>query len=125
MDPTWVSIIESYGPLGISAAFVAWLYIKETQKREQLITSFQEQLREMQDRCDKKEEDIRIRYDGVVERYNQERDTLLQGVTSNLDNTVQGLHDVNEKIEKVGAAVGTGLSEMRQHYAALEARRNQ
>tara|TARA_Y100000004_G_C8865830_1_gene391089 strand:- start:19 stop:396 length:378 start_codon:yes stop_codon:yes gene_type:complete len=125
MDPTWVSIIESYGPLGISAAFVAWLYIKETQKREIMIQAFQDQIREMQDRCDKKEEDIRSRYDEVVNRYNQERDTLLQGVTSNLDNTMQGLHDVNEKIEKVGTAVETGLSEMRQHYAALEARRNQ
>ena len=125
MDPTWVSIIESYGPLGISAAFVAWRYIKETQKREKLIASFQEQIREMQDRCDAQMEETRARYDVVVERYNAERDTLLQGVTSNLSNTMQGLHDVNEKIEKVGSAVSTGLSEMRQHYAALEARRNQ
>jgi hypothetical protein len=122
MDPTWVGIIESYGPLGISAAFVAWLYIKETQKREKLIASFQEQIREMQDRCDAQMEETRARYDVVVERYNAERDTLLQGVTSNLSNTMQGLHDVNEKIEKVGTAVATGLSEMRQHYAALEAR---
>tara|TARA_Y100000004_G_scaffold63846_1_gene71658 strand:+ start:70 stop:444 length:375 start_codon:yes stop_codon:yes gene_type:complete len=123
MDPTWVSIVESYGPLGISAAFVAWLYIKETQRREKLIVSFQEQIREMQDRCDTQMEETRARYDVVVERYNAERDTLLQGVTSNLSNTMQGLHDVNEKIEKVGTAVETGLSEMRQHYAALDARR--
>lgn len=123
MDPTWVSIVESYGPLGISAAFVAWLYIKETQRREKLIVSFQEQIREMQNRCDTQMEETRARYDVVVERYNAERDTLLQGVTSNLSNTMQGLHDVNEKIEKVGTAVETGLSEMRQHYAALDARR--
>lgn len=123
MDPTWVSIVESYGPLGISAAFVAWLYIKETQRREKLIVSFQEQIREMQDRCDTQMEETRARYDVVVERYNAERDTLLQGVTSNLSNTMQGLHDVNEKIERVGTAVETGLSEMRQHYAALDARR--
>jgi DNA anti-recombination protein RmuC len=125
MEPTWVGIAESYGPLGISAAFVAWLYIKETQKREKLITSFQDQIREMQDRCDSQMAETRARYDTVVERYNQERDTLLQGMTSNLDNAVQGLHDVNEKIEKVGGAVASGLSEMRQHYAALEARRDQ
>tara|TARA_R110000824_G_scaffold61271_8_gene163078 strand:+ start:395 stop:769 length:375 start_codon:yes stop_codon:yes gene_type:complete len=121
MDPTWVGIIESYGPLGISAAFVAWLYIKETQKREALISSFQAQLREMQDRCEAKENEIRERYDGVVARYNTERDTLLQGVTSNLDNAVQGLHDVTEKIDRLGAEVSTGLGEMRQHYAALDA----
>jgi DUF4097 and DUF4098 domain-containing protein YvlB len=123
MDPTWVGIIESYGPLGISAAFVAWLYIKETQKREVLISSFQSQIREMQDRCEAKENEIRERYDEVVARYNTERDTLLQGVTSNLENAVQGLHDVTEKIDKVGSDVTTGLGEMRQHYAALDATR--
>lgn len=123
MDPTWVSIIESYGPLGISAAFVAWLYIKETQRREKLIESFQGQIREIQDRCDKKEEEIRARYDEVVARYNTERDTLLQDLTTNLNNTMTGLHDVNEKIEKVGGEVSTGLNEMRQHYAALDARK--
>ena len=125
MDPTWVGIIESYGPLGISAAFVAWLYIKETQKREKLIASFQDQIREMQDKCEAKEDEIRARYDEVVARYNTERDTLLQNLTANLNNTMTGLHDVNEKIEKVGSAVSTGLGEMRQHYAALDARRKQ
>ena len=123
MDPTWVGIIESYGPRGISAAFVAWLYIKETQKREVLISSFPAQIREMQDRCEAKEGEIRERYDGEVARYNTERDTLLQGVTSNLDNAVQGLHDVTEKIDKLGGDVSTGLGEMRQHYAALDAAR--
>ena len=122
MDPAWVGIIESYGPLGISAAFVAWLYIKETQKREVLIASFQSQLREMQERCETKEDEIRSRYDDVVARYNTERDTLLQGVTTNLENAVQGLHDVTEKIDRVGSDVTTGLGEMRQHYAALGAK---
>ena len=78
MDPTWVTIIESYGPLGISAAFVAWLYIKETQKREVLIASFQAQIREMQDRCEAKEDEIRARYDGVVARYNTEQNPCNQ-----------------------------------------------
>ena len=123
MDPELVNTLTDFGALGLSAGFIAWLYVKMQHRLDAMVGKFQEQIDAMQDRCDKRENELRSRYDAVIENYNSERDLLLQGVTQQMKETALILRELKEGVEHVGNHVTTGLSEMRQHYAVLDAQR--
>jgi cytidylate kinase len=123
VDPDLVATLTDFGALGLSAGFIAWLYVKMQHRLDQMVEKFQGQIEAMQDRCDTRESELRSRYDAVIENYNTERDLLLQGVTSQMKETAVILRELKEGIETVGDHVNTGLAEMRQHYAVLDAQR--
>tara|TARA_R110002020_G_scaffold64898_11_gene171783 strand:+ start:283 stop:672 length:390 start_codon:yes stop_codon:yes gene_type:complete len=125
MDPELVATLTDFGALGLSAGFIAWLYVKMQHRLDQMVEKFQEQIDAMQERCDTRENELRSRYDAVIENYNTERDLLLQGVTAQMKETAIILRDLKEGVEQVGEHVTTGLAEMRQHYAVLDAERRQ
>jgi len=123
MDPELIKLLTDFGSLGLAAGFIAWLYVKMQYRLDKMVVSFQKQVEDMQDRCDRREAELRTRYDQVIENYNSERDQLLQGVTAQMKETALILVELKNEMETVRDNVTTGLGEMRQHYAVMEAER--
>ena len=123
MDAQLLETLTDFGALGVSAGFIGWLYVRMQARLDQMVDKFQGQIDAMQDRCDERENELRSRYDKVIETYNSERDQLLQGVTAQMNETANILRELKDGMEQVGENVTTGLAEMRQHYAVLDARK--
>jgi len=123
MDPELLTLLTDFGSLGLAAGFIAWLYVKMQHRLDDLVLRFQKQVEDMQERCDRRESELRSRYDSVIENYNSERDQLLQGVTAQMKETALILVELKNEMETVRDNVTTGLGEMRQHYAVLDAQR--
>jgi len=82
--------------LGITGLFIGWLLWshKEQSKRlDAYVNRLLETLATIEKEREEGYEAIRSRYDGVVDRYNTERDQLLLNITSKLD---QVLDRVNQ-----------------------------
>ena len=130
MDAQLLETLNQFGALGLASGFIGWLYVRSQKRLDEVIAGFSDQLRELNERCDKKEAELRAacdervaRFDLVVERYNAERDTLHQGIIAQMKETATILKELNDNTEAMGSQVTTGLSEMRQHYAVLDARK--
>jgi archaellum component FlaC len=114
MPPEITSALLDFGALGIASGAIFWLYVRGAKRQEELITNFQAQLKEQADECNKREADVRDRYDAVVRKYDEERIQTLQQLSSKLDSLEKDVKDME-------AMVKEGLGEMRQHYAGLSA----
>ena len=101
MDPQLIELLTDFGSLGLAAGFIAWLYVKMQYRLDGMIVSFQKQVEDMQDRCDRREAELRSRYDQVIENYNSERDQLLQGVTAQMKETALILVELKNEMETV------------------------
>ena len=95
-------ILTEAGPLAMMAGYLAWRDWKHSQRHDAMVQRFQEQIDRLEEKRNLEEEQIRDRYDAVVSKCDEERKLLLESIVS--------------KIE-------TGLGEMRQHYAKLDAER--
>ena len=127
MDKALLDVLVDLGSLGLASGAIFWLYLRANTRLDNLTVSFQEQIREMQDRFDKKESDLRAacddrisRFDSVVERYNTERDVLLQQLVTGQQKAVTACDELEERVEKMHDNVIVGLGEMREHYARQE-----
>ena len=76
--------------------------------------SFQAQLREQADECNRREAEVRDRYDAVVRKYDEERLQTLQQLGNKLDS-------LEKEVKDMEAMVKEGMGEMRNHYASLSA----
>ena len=100
--------VADFGALGLASGAIF------CRRLDELTDSFQRQLKEQADECNKREAEVRDRYDSVVRKYDEER---LQW-TIRLD----GLEKESKDIE---ALIKEGLGEMRQHYSKINARMGQ
>lgn len=123
MSPEIVELVSQWGSLGVASGFIAWLYVKMQHRLDDMVEKFQGQLDAMSERGDSRVNELRNRYDKIIDRYNAERDTLHLGITSHLQESATTLKEVSDRVDLVGEHVQTGLAEMRQHYAVLEAER--
>tara|TARA_R110002012_G_scaffold211551_7_gene382347 strand:- start:13609 stop:13971 length:363 start_codon:yes stop_codon:yes gene_type:complete len=114
MPPELTSALLDFGALGIASGAIFWLYVKNTKRQEELVDSFQAQLREQADECNKREAEVRDRYDAVVRKYDEERIQTLQQLSAKLDS-------LEKEVKDMEAMVKDGLGEMRQHYSGLSA----
>lgn len=124
MDTALFEALADFGALGLSAGFLAWMYVKMQQRLDSMVDKFQTQIDTLNDRAEKKEAALRDRYDEVIATYNKERDHLLQGITSQMKDTANTLSNVNTRLDDLAENIAAGLSEMRQHYAVLAAERD-
>lgn len=114
MDTQLLNVLSDFGALGLASGAIFWLYVKSAKRQEEMVERFQEQLREQADECNKREADVRDRYDAVVRKYDEERLQTLQQLSTKLDS-------LEKEVKDMEAAVKEGLGEMRQHYAGLSA----
>tara|TARA_R100001163_G_scaffold27439_1_gene22201 strand:+ start:1248 stop:1580 length:333 start_codon:yes stop_codon:yes gene_type:complete len=99
MDPQFVEIIAGFGPLGIAAAAIFWIFIKTSRRLDELTDNFQVQLREQAQGHVERETALRDRYDKVIATYNDERLQVIQGIGTKLDVIEKELEDIEGNLK--------------------------
>jgi len=110
MDPQILEALADFGALGLASGAIFWMYVRMTKRMEVQTDNFQVQLREQAEECNKREAEVRDRYDAVVRKYDEER----------LEWTKR-LDAIEKEITDVEALLKEGLGEMRSHYAKISA----
>lgn len=103
-----LQMLSDFGALGLASGAIFWLYIKMSQRMEKMTDSFQQQLREQMEDCNRREAEVRDRFMEVVNKYDQER---LQWVTR--------LDSIEKEVQDTESLIKEGLGEMRNHYAKI------
>lgn len=114
MDAQLLNVLSDFGALGLASGAIFWLYVKAAKRQEEMVEKFQSQLREQADECNKREAEVRDRYDAVVRKYDEERIQTLQQLSNKLVS-------LEKEVKDMEAMVKDGLGEMRQHYSGLSA----
>tara|TARA_R100000700_G_scaffold20661_1_gene27395 strand:+ start:3135 stop:3467 length:333 start_codon:yes stop_codon:yes gene_type:complete len=99
MDSQFIEIIAGFGPLGIAAAAIFWIFIKTSKRLDDLTDNFQAQLREQAQGHIDREAALRDRYDQVISTYNDERLEVIKGIGSKLDTIEKELEDVEGNLK--------------------------
>ena len=108
MDPQFVEIIAGFGPLGIAAAAIFWVFMKTSKRLDDLTDNFQAQLREQALGHNERETALRDRYDKVIATYNDERLEVIQEIGVKLEVVEKEIKDVEILLKEV-------LAELRLH----------
>jgi uncharacterized phage infection (PIP) family protein YhgE len=111
MDSSQVlQMVADFGALGLASGAIFWLYLKMSQRLDNLTDNFQKQLKEQMEDCNRRESEVRDRFMEVVNKYDTER---LQWVTR--------LDAIEKEVKDTEALIKDGLGEMRNHYAKISA----
>lgn len=105
-----LQMIADFGALGLASGAIFWLYIKMAKRLDDLTDSFQKQLREQMDDCNRREQATRDRFMDVIKKYDEER---LQWVTR--------MDAIEKETQDIESLIKEGLGEMRTHYAKISA----
>ena len=105
-----LQMLADFGALGLASGAIFWLYLKMAKRLDDLTDSFQLQLREQMEDCNRREQATRDRFMDVVRKYDEER---LQWVTR--------LDSIEKEVKDTEVLIKEGLSEMRKHYAKISA----
>jgi uncharacterized phage infection (PIP) family protein YhgE len=103
-------MVADFGALGLASGAIFWLYLKMSQRLDNLTDNFQKQLKEQMEDCNRRESEVRDRFMEVVNKYDTER---LQWVTR--------LDAIEKEVKDTEALIKDGLGEMRSHYAKISA----
>ncbi|QDP63939.1 MAG: hypothetical protein Unbinned3992contig1000_53 [Prokaryotic dsDNA virus sp.] len=103
-----LQMVADFGALGLASGAIFWIFLKTSRRLDELTDSFQAQIREMQEDCNKRESEVRDRFDAVVRKYDEER---LQWTTR--------LDSIEKEVQDTEALIKEGLGEMRSHYAKI------
>lgn len=110
MEQHILQALADFGALGLASGAIFWMYIRMSKRMEVQTDNFQQQLREMQEDCNKREAEVRDRFMEVVSKYDTER----------LEWTNR-LGSIEKEIQDLESLVKEGLGEMRNHYAKISA----
>tara|TARA_R110002050_G_scaffold174854_3_gene307760 strand:+ start:4757 stop:5089 length:333 start_codon:yes stop_codon:yes gene_type:complete len=99
MDAQFVEIIAGFGPLGIAAAAIFWIFMKTSKRLDDLTDNFQAQLREQAQGHVERETALRDRYDKVITTYNDERLEVIKGIGSKLEVIEKELEDIEGNLK--------------------------
>jgi hypothetical protein len=99
MDSQFIEIIAGFGPLGIAAAAIFWIFIKTSKRLDDLTDNFQAQLREQALGHNDRETALRDRYDQVISTYNDERLEVIQGISNRLEVIEKELEDIEGNLK--------------------------
>lgn len=90
---SWTSVMSDAGMAGCFILFLVYERRESAKRLDAYVNRLLETLATIEKEREEGYEAIRSRYDGVVDRYNTERDQLLLNITSKLD---QVLDRVNQ-----------------------------
>jgi len=123
MPDAIISQILDFGALGIFAGFLIWQHLGMQKRLDQLVTGFQDQLKEIDLAFEKRVEIMRGRYDLVIDNIRKdcaEEVRLLREQKDKVHNDIS--HSVKELGPKIDIALNKleeGLSEMREHFTEV------
>ena len=94
-----------YGTLGITCGVLFWLHIQNTKRNDVLISRFQEQIEKLRTQAKKEEQEIRDRWMAVVEKYDMEREAMVDERTQLRSNLAAQMRDISKEIVNIKSRI--------------------
>ena len=88
MTDAYLAQILDLGVTGLFLAFLIYSHREQSKRLDSYVNRLLETLATVEQEREAGYEAIRVRYDGVVDRYNSERDQLLLNIISKLDHII-------------------------------------
>jgi len=100
MTDALLAQLADFGALGLFAGFLIYQHISMQKRLDLLVERFQEQLRDIQARCDASEEKLRDRYESVADQYRAERNQTQATISKVVEDNARKLESLVTKLEK-------------------------
>tara|TARA_R110002060_G_scaffold5588_1_gene8678 strand:- start:2390 stop:2827 length:438 start_codon:yes stop_codon:yes gene_type:complete len=94
-----VNILIEYGALGVFAAFLLMQHFSMQKRSDKQTKDFQDQLRNMVEKSDEKEQKLRERYDSVIETLQSDKSTLKSELGEAMKELKRSLQDQDKRME--------------------------
>tara|TARA_R110000824_G_scaffold111857_3_gene260665 strand:+ start:473 stop:898 length:426 start_codon:yes stop_codon:yes gene_type:complete len=95
------SVLIDYGTLGITCGVLFWLHVQNSKRNDLLIVRFQEQIEKLRTSAKDEETAIRNRWMAVVEKYDQERDAMVNERTQLRSNLSGQIRDIAKELDNM------------------------
>ena len=105
MEESIISVMIDYGTLGITCGVLFWLHIQNTKRNDVLISRFQEQIEKLRTQAKKEEQEIRDRWMAVVEKYDMEREAMVDERTQLRSNLAAQMRDISKEIVNIKSRI--------------------
>tara|TARA_R100000664_G_scaffold29084_2_gene40705 strand:- start:2091 stop:2522 length:432 start_codon:yes stop_codon:yes gene_type:complete len=101
MEESVFSVLIDYGTLGITCGVLFWLHIQNTKRNDTLIANFQKQVEKLRASAKEEETQIRNRWMAVVEKYDMEREAMVDERTQLRSNLASQMKDIGKEIDNL------------------------
>lgn len=101
MEESVFSVLIDYGTLGITCGVLFWLHVQNSKRNDLLIVRFQEQIEKLRTSAKDEETAIRNRWMAVVEKYDQERDAMVNERTQLRSNLSGQIRDIAKELDNM------------------------
>jgi len=98
VDSIYTYLLE-FGSMGIFAAFLVWQHLSMQKRFDRLVDKFQEQLEKIRVESKAEVDDIRTRYEVILQKYNEERTEIRVALSGEMK-------ECSQKIENFGIILG-------------------
>ena len=100
MTDALLTQLTDFGALGLFAGFLLYQHFSMQKRLDALVEKFQDQLRDIQKRCDENEEKLRDRYDSVVALYRSEKDHLTATIVKTVEDNARKLDTALGRLDR-------------------------
>lgn len=101
VESTLISSLLDFGALGLFAGFLAWQYTKQQRRLEIVIEKFQETVKTQEIAHGAAEDLIRTRYDQVIARHENQRNSIYEDVVKKLDDHTRLIADIHNGVRSI------------------------
>jgi len=98
--------LVDFGALGIFAVFLIWQHLQMQKRLDRMVQAFQEQLREIEAKHERRVEAMRLRYDDVIDRVRADGAASVETCLNSRDLLVNRLgEDISEHTRQLSATL--------------------
>lgn len=101
MEESILSVMVDYGTLGITCGVLFWLHIQNSKRNDNLIANFQKQVDSLRQSAKEEETQIRNRWMSVVEKYDMERESMVDERTQLRSNLASQMRDILKELDNL------------------------
>ena len=101
MEESILSVMVDYGTLGITCGVLFWLHIQNSKRNDNLIANFQKQVDSLRQSAKEEEGQIRNRWMSVVEKYDMERESMVDERTQLRSNLASQMRDILKELDNL------------------------
>ena len=101
MEESILSVMVDYGTLGITCGVLFWLHIQNSKRNDNLIANFQKQVDSLRQSAKEEEGQIRNRWMSVVEKYDMERESMVDERTQLRSNLAAQMRAILKELDNL------------------------
>jgi len=116
-----VTYLLDFGGLGVFCAFLVWSYIASSKRLDRQTEAMTTQLEALSSRFEAREQAIRDRYEGQIERERASKELLMSDVVTRLASQEQQVREAMARLDAALAVMRGEITELKLEMARLTA----